>query len=49
MIRKLMSLLLLVSLVAVVPVLAGCEKKEVRTHHQTEIHNHVVEQHEVVE
>lgn len=49
MLRKILTSVLVVTFLAVIPAMVGCEKDEIKTHRQVEVHDKVVGQHEVVE
>ena len=49
MLKKIISTVLMMAIFAIVPVLAGCAEDEIETHRHVEVHDQVIEQHEVVE
>jgi len=49
MLKKLIAIVLMVGVLGVTGILAGCEKDEIKTHRHVEVKDQVVEQHTVVE
>ena len=46
--KKVVSMLLAVAVLAMMPLIAGCEKDEIKTHRHVEVKDQVVEQKTIV-